>query len=189
MAKYNLQPNEVVVLTESNVMHGGMMAVYTDELMLTNLNLVLTKKGILGNGKGVLTFPISQIKVWEGRAQAIAGKARNGTPVLDVFFVNGQERFSFQSGGKRKIAEWSNRINEVVTRTAAPAPQAGAALPGAEVVAGALADTFKVFKGRFGSGSQAPAQVSGKCRSCGAPVSGVRNQPVTCGYCGTAQQL
>ena len=97
MAKYNLQPNEVVVLTESNVAHGGLMARYTDELMLTNLNLVLIKKGVLGNGKGVLTFPLSQIKVWEGRAQAIAGKARNGTPVLDVFFVEGP-KVLFQVG-------------------------------------------------------------------------------------------
>lgn len=189
MAKYNLQPNEVVVLTESRVCHGGLLSLYTDELMLTSHNLVLVKKGVFGNGKGVLTFPISQIKVWEGRAHAITGRAHNGTPLLEVFFVNGQEKFSFQSGGKRKITAWINRINDVVTGTTSPAPQAGAALPGAEAVAGALADTFKVFKGKFGSGAQAPTQVSGKCRSCGAPVSGLRGQPATCGYCGTAQQL
>ena len=190
MAKYNLQPNEVVVLTESNVSHGGFLSAYTDELILTNVNLVLAKKGILGNSKGVRTFPINQIKVWNGRAQAMAGKASNGTPVLEVFFLNGQEKFSFQSGGKRKIAKWSSQIDAVVTGTATPAPpEAGLALPGTEAVAEALAETFKVLKGRFGSGSRAPVQVSGKCRSCGASVSGPGGQSVSCDYCGTAQQI
>ena len=42
-ARYNLQPNEAVLLKDDSVMHGGLMSAYTDELILTNLNLVLTK--------------------------------------------------------------------------------------------------------------------------------------------------
>lgn len=189
MAKYNMQPNEVVVLTESNVSHGGFLSAYTDELILTNLNLVLAKKGILGNNKGVLTFPIDQIKVWNGRAQAMAGKASNGSAVLEVFFLNGREKFSFQAGGKRKIAKWSSQIDAVVSGKATPAaPEAGMALPGTEAVADALVETFKVFKGKV-TGSRAPVQISGKCRSCGASVAGIKNQSLTCDYCGTAQQI
>src|SRR3954471_21080337 len=191
MAKYNLQPNEVVLLTESKVTHGGLLASPTDDLMLTNVNLVLVKKGIFGNGKGVMTFPLNQIKVWDGRAQVMLGKASNGRPALEVFFIDGHETFAFQSGGKRKIADWVDRINQVVTGTAPPTqPQRmGVALPGAEVVAGALADTFKVFKSKFGTTAEAPQQVSGKCRSCGAPVSGFQGRQVTCGYCDTTQEL
>ena len=58
-ARYNLQPHEVVLLKDESVMHGGFWSAYTDELMLTNLNLVLIKKGMFGNSKGVLTFPVN----------------------------------------------------------------------------------------------------------------------------------
>jgi hypothetical protein len=203
MANYTFQPNEVLLLSESNVIHGGLMAKPTDDLILTNVNLVLAKKGIFGNGKGVMTFPLSQIKVWDGRAQVMLGKARNGRPALEVFFIDGQETFAFQSGGKRKIAEWVNRISQAVTGTVLPTPPqpAGVALgrrrerrsrsglPRTEAVAGALAHTFKVFKTEFGPSPEAPQQVSGKCRSCGATVSGTRGQQVTCGYCDTPQEL
>lgn len=191
MSRYNLQPNEVVVLTESGVAHGGVFAGYTDELMLTNLCLVLVKKGIFGNTKSVLTFPVNGVKVWNGQAQAKVGEARNGTPALQVYFLNGLETFSFQSGGKRKVAEWAARINEVVTGTPAPTNQmAGSmAIPGADVVAGVLADTFNVFKDRFGRGPQAPVHVSCSCWSCGASITGTQGTTVTCGYCRTAQQL
>ncbi len=48
-ARYNLQPNEVMILKGEGVMHGGGFgSSYTDELILTNLNLVLLKKGMFG---------------------------------------------------------------------------------------------------------------------------------------------
>lgn len=188
--RYNLQPNEAVVLKDESVAHGGLRAVYTDELILTNLNLVLIKKGMFGNSKGVLTFPVNQIKVYNQQAQAAIGKARNGTALLEVYFLNGQEKFSFQTGGKKKLNEWIVKINHVVTGQETPAQQAsGMALPGAELVAGVLKDTLGVFKSRLGSKSGAPTKVAGKCSSCGAPVAGYQGQAITCEYCGSAQQL
>ena len=98
-ARYNLHPNEVVLLKDESVMHGGFLASYTDELILTNLNLVLLKKGVFGNSKGVHTFPLNQVKVYNQLAQATIGKAPNHSDLLEVYFLNGQEKFSFQSGG------------------------------------------------------------------------------------------
>lgn len=188
-ARYSLQPNEAVLLKDEAVAHGG-LGLYAHELILTNLNLVLIKKGTFGNSKGVLTFPVNQIKVYDERAQAIIGKARNGTNVLEVYFLNGQEAFSFQSGGKRKINEWIAKINEVVTGQEAPAQQASRmALPGAGLVAGVLNDTIGVFKSKLGSTPNGPAKVAGKCRACGAPVTGYEGQTVTCEYCDSLQQL
>ena len=43
-AKYNLMPNESIILKETGVAHGGVMAIYTDELMLTNLNIVSLRR-------------------------------------------------------------------------------------------------------------------------------------------------
>ncbi|MGW6175299.1 hypothetical protein ACWF5H_17565 [Arthrobacter sp. NPDC055138] len=189
-AKYNLQPNEVVLLKDERVMHGGFLSAYTDELMLTNLNLVLLRKGMFGNSKGVLTFPVNQIKVHNQQAQAVIGKATNGSDLLEVYFLNGQEKFAFQSGGKRKLNEWISKINYAVTGEEVSVQQgSGMALPGAEMVAGVLKDTLGVFKSKLGSKSEAPVKVAGKCRGCGAPVAGFQGQAVTCEYCGSAQQL
>jgi hypothetical protein len=191
MAKYNLQPNEVVLLKDDSVMHGsGFMSGYTDELILTNLNLVLTKKGTFGNSKGVRTFPVNQIKVYNQQAQARLGEARNGSALLEVYFLSGEEQFTFQGGGKKKVLTWVAKINEVVTGHAAPevAGGTGLALPGAELVAGVLKDTLGVFKSKRGSKS-APVQIAAKCQNCGAPVAGLQGQQLTCAYCGSAQQL
>jgi hypothetical protein len=188
--RYSLQPNEVVLLRDERVMHGGLLAVYTDELILTNLNLVLVKKGILRNSKGVLTFPLNQIKVYNQQAQAVIGKAPNNTDLLEVYFLNGQEKFSFQSGGKKKIREWAAKISELLTGQEAPATRApGMALPGTELVAGVLRDTLDVFKSKWGSSSHATSKVAGKCSACGAPIVGYREQTATCQYCGLAHQL
>jgi hypothetical protein len=189
-ARYNLQPNEVVLLKDESVMHGGYLSNYTDELILTNLNLVLVKKGMFGGSKGILAFPISQIKVYNEQAQALIGKAPNQTSLLEVYFLNGHEKFSFQHGGKRKINEWIAQINQVVTGKDAPAQQSsGMAIPGAEMVASVMKDTLGVFKSKFGNNSGAPVKVAGKCQSCGAPATGFQGQAITCEYCGSTQTL
>lgn len=189
-ASYNLQPNEVVLLKDERIMHGGLWSAYTDELILTNLNLVLVKKGMFGNVKGVLTFPVNQIKVHNQQAQAVIGKATNGTDLLEVYFLNGQEKFSFQTGGKKRLNEWIAKIHQAVTGEEAPAqPGTGMALPGAAMVAGVLKDTLGVFKSKLGAQTEAPAKVAGACRGCGAPMAGFQGQTVACEYCGSAQQL
>jgi hypothetical protein len=190
MAKYNLQPNEVVLLKDERVVHGGVLSGATDELMLTNLNLVLVKKGVLGNTKGILTFPLSQVKVQNKQAQAAMGKSSNGSAALDVYFLNGQEQFRFQSGGKKKIQTWIANINQAVTGQEMPdTARTAMALPGSELVAGVLKDTYSVFRAKLGPQTGAPVKVAGKCRSCGAPIAGNRGQVVTCEYCGSTQQL
>jgi hypothetical protein len=65
----------------------------------------------------------------------------------------------------------------------------GVAIPGAELVAGVVKDTLGAFKARFGAKSDAPAGVAAKCRACGAPMNGLKGQPLTCEYCGSVQEL
>ncbi len=136
---------------------------YTDELILTNLNVVLVKKGLFGNGKGIRVFPINQVKVFNGQAQAVVGKKPNGSAALEVYFVNGQEKFAFQAGGKRKVSDWISRINFAVTgQEYAAEPERGLALPGAGLVAGVLKDTYGVFKAKLGT-TDVLVKVAGKC--------------------------
>lgn len=187
---YGLQPNEAILLKEEGVMHGGLWSAYTDELILTNLNLVLLKRGVFGNSKGVLTFPVNQIKVYNRQAQALIGKATNGADVLEVYFLNGQEQFGFRSGGKKRIKEWIAQLHHAVTGEEAPLPQsAGMALPGAAMVAGVLKDTLNVFRSKLNAEPEVAVKVAIRCLGCGAPMAGIQGRTSTCEYCGSAQQL
>lgn len=189
MAGYNLQPNESFVHRYEGVLHGGFLAVYTYELILTSQNLVLIKKGTFGNKKGFKVFPLREIKIFQGQAQALLGK-RNGSPALDVYFHNGTEHFGFPN--KKEAIFWSKKINEVITG----APAASLNSSGAEKVARVMKDTVDAFKDAFGFKSKgeiaaaaAAVPVAGDCGSCGAPVSGVRGQSIVCSYCDTAIPL
>lgn len=189
-AKYNLQPDEIVLLKEQKVTHGGPFSAYTDELILTNQNLVLKENGLFGNSKGFRAFPLNQVKVHNNQAQALLGKAKNGSYVLEVYFLQGQETFGFQSGGKRKVLAWTTKINETVTGHVSPAADAlntGLAIPGADYIAGTLKDTINVFKNKLGTKSA--TTVTGKCDGCGAGFSSFKGQVVTCDYCGNTKHL
>jgi hypothetical protein len=185
MAKYDLLPNEIVLLKDDAVFHGKAAS---GELTLTNLNLFVMHKGMFGNSKGFQTFPVNQIKVYNGRAQALMNKTRGGHEVLEVYFLDGEEEFRFSSGGKKKIQTWIGKINEAVTGQ--PAPEVGSfALPGVDLVAGVLKDTLGAFKSKRGAKPAPLISVATKCVSCGAAVSGVQGQAITCPYCLAAQQL
>ena len=65
MAKYQLQPNEGVVLQETGIRYepNKLSTAYTDELILTNLNLIHVRKGVFMGTKGILYIPLNQVKV------------------------------------------------------------------------------------------------------------------------------
>lgn len=192
MAGYNLQPGESFVHKHDRVLHGGLWANYTDELILTSRNLVLLMRGAFGNNKGTQVFPLNQIKTFQGHAQAIVGKQQKGSPALDVYFENGTEQFGFES--KKEAAFWSQKIDEVITGT--PAKMISPNSSAADMVTEAMKDTVGVFKDAFGFKSKAEVAaaaaavpVAGDCVSCGAPVSGTSGQVIICSYCDTPTQL
>ncbi len=186
MAEYRLQPNEVFLLKEDNVSYSGGPGL--SDLRLTNLNLVIIRKGILGVGKGMAMIPLDTIKVYNQQAQAVVGRSRSGQPELAVYVLDGNtHKVTFHSAmGTKKAAAWATQINEVVTGQKAPETATGMAIPGAGLVAGVLKDTISVFKSKLGP---APVQTAGKCRTCGAPISGMQAQTLACGYCGSVNQL
>ena len=187
MDGYTLQPNEALVLKEDGVQHGtGFRTNYNQELILTSLNLVVVKKGTFGNSKGVRVFPINEIKVFNGRAQAVVGKQAQGHPALDVYFVQSNEQFVFRSNDKALLPTWVAKINEVVTGQETPVVMPSSR---AEQAAGLVFDTLGAFKARLGPKPEAPVQVNSKCAGCGAAGSGTSGSATTCEYCGTVQHL
>lgn len=197
MAKYNLQPNEAVVLKADSVQRGdGLLAGFTDELVLTNLHLIWVSKGMFGNVKRIEYLPLALVKVFDDQAQALTSKASNGSPQLEVFFQNGEESFRFQSGGRGEVGRWVDAISRLVTGHGAAAGVAPSrALPGTAAVADTLRDTFSQFKGAFGgagkepSAPPPPARSSSKCTGCGAPMSGFTGSVATCEYCDSESRL
>lgn len=107
MAKYNLEPSESILIQSISVLceGDGLMPGYTDELILTNMNIIHVSKGIFGNTKRVQKYPLNQVKIINGEAQAIMGKSTNGTPNLQIYFLNGQVTFKFQKLRQKRNCE------------------------------------------------------------------------------------
>ncbi|MDN3451027.1 PH domain-containing protein [Planococcus sp. APC 3906] len=195
MVKVNLMPNESIILKSKNVMHGGLMANYTDELILTNQNIIHVKKGVFGNTKNVKKYPLNQIKIFNGKSQAILGKQRNGSPQLEIYFLNGHEFFGFQSLIKKEVVQWINAISKLVTGHESTTVPSGFALLGTEYFSETIKGTVDIFKDTFGiqskkiDNSVSSEMVSKKCISCSAPLTGKKLQIMHCKYCDTDQVL
>ncbi|WP_051656485.1 zinc ribbon domain-containing protein [Butyrivibrio sp. AE3004] len=108
-----LDYDEIVILKETSVAHGGVMAMYTDELVLTNKKIICISKGMFGGTKKIYHYPLDQIKVFNGMPQVRQGKYSNGTATLDVYMVDGEDQFSFQTKNKKTISTWIYEINKL----------------------------------------------------------------------------
>lgn len=192
MPKLDLNSNEVIILKSKNVAHEKKLAVNTDELVLTNQNIIHISKGILGNTKNIRKFPINQIKSYNEEPQVTMGKNRNGLPQLEIYFLNGHEYFSFQSLGKKEVMQWIRAIYKLKTGNEYTDSSWGAAIPGADFLANKIKDTVNTFRETLSvssNGSPTSENVSKKCGSCSAPISGKIGQTIQCKYCDTAQTL
>lgn len=197
MAKVKLLPNESVILKSDRVLHGGVMASYTDELILTDQSIIYVSKGMLGNTKSIQRFPVNQIKMYEGEPQALMGKSQNGSQQLEIYFLNGHECFSFQSSNKKEIIKWINAICKLLTghESTRVLNNGSGGIPGTEFLAETLRGTVDTFKNAFVSRGKAKAEgvsserVTRKCISCSAPLTGIKGQTVHCRYCDTDQVL
>lgn len=183
MAKLELEANECVILKNDSVLHGGVMANYTDELILTNLNIIYVKKGLFGGTKKILKFPISQIKIYNGQAQALLGKSKNGSPCLELYLSDGEEQFGFEK--KSDVLKWIKEINRLLLGEEANATAGQFAIPGAEILAETIKDTANVVMGALGIKPKEPEMVSVACPSCSAAVSGQKGKTICCSYCNT----
>lgn len=91
MTKINLLPHETIILRDSVVQHdrGGLIDLYSDELVLTNMALVVIHKSVMGGVKDIQRFSLDQVKVVNGVPQALFGTSSSGENQLQVFFRMG----------------------------------------------------------------------------------------------------
>ena len=211
MASYKLMPNEIVIKQDSCVSHGGVMAIYTGELILTNYNLIYVNKGVFGNTKDVLYYPLMQLKQLNGKPHAIVGKLSNGSPCLEVFMLNGaSETFHFQTAAKKTTKSWAETITgTTIGGTAnvfASDEDDNGYDPGSlvgqfkevgdefkeigEELFSAIGFTTNPFKKKANvNNAQTQTMITSKCRFCSAPLTGKRGQTVRCEYCDSEQVL
>ncbi|MDR1978054.1 MAG: hypothetical protein LBQ42_04905 [Synergistaceae bacterium] len=205
MANYILQPNEAIILKSKSVKH-GFWGGYTDEIMLTNLNFVWTSIGTFGFPKKIYQYPLNQIKVFNGRTQAILGEqSRTKSPMLEMYFVNGQEEsFEFPVSAKeakKEIWKWIKAINIAVTGNELDDGEGEDEISDDSLL-GAFREIGTELKEAFIGPSKVkrdskatsakpahPEKIARKCSSCGAPISGTKGQRVRCKYCDSDQQL
>ena len=202
MAKYQLQSNEGVVLQETSICYepNKLSTAYTDELILTNLNLIHVRKGVFTGTKGIRYIPLNQVKVIGGKCQALVGKARNGSAILQIYTQQGTEEFAFQTKAKKNAGIWANEISRLVTgrdSENALESQHAPAYDFEDTVIGQLKDAFGEVGAAFGFGFGKSGQqqkisverVSTKCSGCHAPITGVKGKTAACKYCDTEQVL
>ena len=110
-----LEPQEAVIMRMEKVGYGKsfLIPANNNELILTNRNLILIRKNLLGKREETLYFPISEIRMADGHPQVRKGKADHMTHTLDVYMNDKMESFRFE--WESDIDEWIAQIDSVVT--------------------------------------------------------------------------
>lgn len=215
MAKVDLLPNEAIIMRDSQMKHdrGGKFDSTSDELLLTNLALLVVHKSRWGSVKDVVRFPLEQIKVVNGVPQVIVGLSSEGERQLHVHFYHGIEAFTLGEADddgenffdalftptkekeKRNLNEWREAILCALSGTSfereSSSDQKSGPLGAIMGVVAAGAERVTNTAASFSGGNKptTPVNKTSKCIGCRAPLSGKEGQKITCKYCDTEQVI
>lgn len=174
MSIYTLDIDEAVILQASRISVGTFG---TADLILTNKNLIQVNKGILGGDKDWAKYPLSNLKVLDGKPNIIVGKSRNGSKQLEIYFTDCEKYFCFNSPFAEK--KWVSAINKAYKDRMAELKKTTA-----EKVS--LVESFRdVISGARDAvlAKKVPVQKGYKCIKCGAELTGYKGETVKCPYC------
>lgn len=187
MIRLKLQPDEAMILQEVGVAHGTSTR-YSDELYLTTRNIYYVDKGVFGNTKNIVCYPLSQLKIVDGYPQVMQGKKSNGLSTLDIYFTNGGETFSFRGKNKPTIKKWVKEINKTLGYDEFNDTGTSATTMGE--LKGAFNDAMSELGIHFQLGKKkSQTIINKKCISCSAPLMGYKGQLIHCKYCDTDQTM
>ena len=82
----HLNTDETVVDRIGKVGYGGFLS-FNNDLVLTNQNIILVKKGLFGDVQDVVKFPLGSLRVVNGEVQAKKGHPDNMTYTLDLLDI------------------------------------------------------------------------------------------------------
>ena len=199
MSEYRLQSHEVMLMKSTHVGH-GFWGAFTDEIMLTNLSFIWTSIGMLGFPKKTYRYPLSQVKMHNGKYQVFQGKhGGNGSSVLEIYLMNGSvEQFKFQTSEKESVKEiqkWIRAFNGTIEgNDDEDEDESGpeeSVLGVLKELGGGLLESFGFQTKQQSRPQKKPSKEYSvkECSGCGATISGVKGKIVRCQYCGSDQLL
>lgn len=192
---FNLASDESIIIKEINVADGGLISPYTDELILTNRNIIHIDKGVFGNIKTVHYYPLKDIKKYNNNAQVILTKLSNGEHIMEIYFQNELLKFRFQYNNKKTIKKWINMINETLGFQPLETEDGiNVAINEVGKQFNSVSDSIrKVFLSKnsinHNEVDKECSIINGKCISCSAPLTGKKGTTIKCRYCDTKQIL
>ena len=183
MENYRLGQNEGIIIQCDGVYHNQKRSA----IILTNQNLICVEvnHGVFKTTYNTLKYPVNQIKVVNGQAQASVMKDGNDW-ALQVLMKNGTEKFKFSGEfyerlkKKQEADRWVEQISLLLTGKSAENITDSSAMGRVKNVLGSVGISVKAKK---------PENVTAKCIGCMAPLSGQQGQTVRCKYCDTEQTL
>ena len=194
MAGYEFAPDEYVVLKAAEVYHekGSSFASHKySEMILTNQNIIIPKKGLTGKVKGYEVFPLADIRIVDGVPQCRLDTSDFMDVKLEVSFKSSLESFVFWGmEPKDEVRSWINAISNILVGTDAPDDKLKAKGAGALEDGDKIADAFGRVLGSFENAfekkrAQAAPVIVYRCPSCNASVKGRVGETVTCPFCGS----
>ena len=216
MTKIDLQPNEAIILRDSEMKHdrGGRFDSELDELVLTNQALIVVHKNIFGNVKDIQRYALDQVTIANNSPQVVIGMSQNNERQLHVYFRHGIEAFTLGDADEdsdagileflltpmadkenRNLHNWRSAISQAVLGLPHNA-QIGVS-QAQQTPAPVQAPASSTAPTPTPTAAPAPAVVASaptthttkKCIGCMAPLSGIQGQKVICKYCDTEQAL
>jgi len=214
MDKYKLKPEEVVLMQTDEVEDSN-SELNTEDVILTNQNIVINRYSSKGFFKEVRTYnnkciPLKNIQIRDGNAYFELRVKENK---LDIYLNHGKETFWFTD--KNDVKLWANGINKAITGQDIDYSKQNKGktgkivIPGTAFIAKALKDTTDTFKEAFNNTASesivstaietsshehiadvnVPKVISKTCLNCGAEVSGIQGSSALCQYCRSEQEL
>lgn len=182
MSNNGLPPNEYAILINKAVKYGnGFFQVYSNELMLTNLNLVITLKGIMGGIKDKKIFGLNNIKIIDNTPQ-VSSSGKNESGSLIISFLHGTEFFGFSE--QNEAYKWREMIINVVNANRYTASyQPPKQQQNQEEKVTVREYYYKEVPVPFNE------TVVTKCSSCGSSIFGKSGDIVKCNFCGSENLL
>ena len=106
---YNLLPNEGIIIKSEGINNGGTFSGWTDELILTNLNIIHVVRPFI-RVKEIRKLPIRSVRIVNGYPQVIVRqKEDEGLISVQIFFDDGHpETFGFAEGEERTTVRQGN---------------------------------------------------------------------------------
>lgn len=194
MAEYSFAEDEYVVLKAQEVRLDGKkgFSIPRDsELMLTNRNIVFPVKGLTGKVKDYKVFPLSGIRLVDGKPQCRLDTSDFMDVKLELSLNSGLVTFVFGGmDGKKEIREWINAIYQILLGQEAPEDALGKGKFESFMDEENIADTFGRVFGSFENAfarkrAEAASDVAARCPSCDASLKGRPGETMACPYCGT----